>query len=52
MKRVIYSGAGLLLIALAFLAFNILSGLSLTNARLDLTEQKLFRRAVQRLQDQ
>ncbi len=30
MKRVIYSGAGLLLIALAFLAFNILSGLSLT----------------------
>ncbi|AJE14709.1 ABC transporter [Stutzerimonas balearica] len=42
MKRVIYSGAGLLLIALAFLAFNILSGLSLTNARLDLTEQKLY----------
>jgi len=26
MKRVIYSGAGLLLIALAFLVFNILSG--------------------------
>lgn len=42
MKRVIYSGAGLLLIALAFLAFNILSGLGLNNARLDLTEQKLY----------
>ncbi|MHB0764857.1 GldG family protein [Stutzerimonas sp. NM35] len=42
MKRVIYSGAGLLLIALAFLAFNIFSGLLFTNARLDLTEQKLY----------
>jgi len=42
MKRVIYSGAGLLLIALAFLAFNIFSGLAFTNARLDLTEQKLY----------
>jgi len=42
MKRVIYSGAGLLLIALAFLVFNILSGLAFTNARLDLTEQKLY----------
>ena len=42
MKRVIYSGAGLLLIALAFLAFNIVSGLAFTNARLDLTEQKLY----------
>ncbi len=42
MKRVIYSGAGLLLIALAFLVFNILSGLLFTNARLDLTEQKLY----------
>lgn len=42
MKRVIYSGVGLLLIALAFLAFNISSSLLLTNARLDLTEQKLY----------
>ncbi|HCL78017.1 GldG family protein [Stutzerimonas nitrititolerans] len=42
MKRVIYSGAGLLLIALAFLVFNIVSGLLFTNARLDLTEQKLY----------
>lgn len=42
MKRVIYSGAGLLLIALAFLAFNIFSGLLFTSARLDLTEQKLY----------
>ncbi|BAU76239.1 gliding motility protein GldG [Metapseudomonas furukawaii] len=37
-----YSGAGLLLIALAFLAFNLFAGLTLTNARLDLTEQKLY----------
>ncbi|MFV0456992.1 MAG: Gldg family protein [Pseudomonas sp.] len=42
MKRVIYSGAGLLLIALAFLVFNMGSGLLFTNARLDLTEQKLY----------
>lgn len=42
MKRVIYSGAGLLLIALAFLTFNIFSSLLFTNARLDLTEQKLY----------
>ncbi|RRV19951.1 GldG family protein [Stutzerimonas nitrititolerans] len=42
MKRVIYSGAGLLLIALAFLVFNVVSGLLFTNARLDLTEQKLY----------
>ena len=42
MKRVIYSGAGLLLIALAFLAFNIFSSLLFTDTRLDLTEQKLY----------
>ena len=42
MKRLIHSGAGLLVIALAFLAFNILSGLSFTDSRLDLTEQKLY----------
>ncbi|QGZ30467.1 GldG family protein [Stutzerimonas stutzeri] len=42
MKRVMYSGAGLLLIALAFLAFNTFSSLVFTDARLDLTEQKLY----------
>ncbi|SEL35660.1 ABC-type uncharacterized transport system involved in gliding motility, auxiliary component [Atopomonas hussainii] len=42
MKRVIYSGTGLLLIALAFVVFNSFSSLTLTGARLDLTEQKLF----------
>lgn len=29
MKKLIYSGAGLLLIAVAFLAFNLLAGLGL-----------------------
>ncbi|MEO4046203.1 Gldg family protein [Pseudomonas sp. CAU 1711] len=42
MKKLMYSGAGLLLIAVAFLAFNMLSALSLGNLRLDLTEQKLY----------
>lgn len=42
MKKLMYSGAGLLLVALAFLAFNLFSGLALTNARLDLTDQKLY----------
>ncbi|SEI96982.1 ABC-type uncharacterized transport system involved in gliding motility, auxiliary component [Azotobacter beijerinckii] len=42
MKKTLYSGAGLLLIGVAFLAFNILSGRLLGNARLDLTEQKLY----------
>ena len=42
MKRLIYSGAGLPLIALAFLGFNILAGLTFTDSRLDLTEQKLY----------
>ena len=42
MKKLMYSGAGLLLIAVAFLAFNMLSALGLGNARLDLTEQKLY----------
>ena len=42
MKRLMYSGAGLLLIAAAFLVFNMVSGLAFTNARLDLTEQKLY----------
>jgi len=42
MKRLMYSGVGLLLLAAAFLAFNMVSGLAFTNARLDLTEQKLY----------
>ncbi|SDG90328.1 ABC-type uncharacterized transport system involved in gliding motility, auxiliary component [Pseudomonas benzenivorans] len=42
MKKLMYSSAGLVLIALAFLAFNLFAGLGLTNARLDLTEQKLY----------
>lgn len=42
MKKLMYSGVGLLLIAVAFLAFNMLSALGLGNARLDLTEQKLY----------
>lgn len=42
MKKLMYSSAGLLLIALAFLAFNLFSSLSLSGARLDLTEQKLY----------
>ncbi|CAD5109086.1 Gldg family protein [Zestomonas carbonaria] len=42
MKKLMYSSAGLLLIALAFLAFNMFSSLVLTDARLDLTEQKLY----------
>ena len=42
MKRIMYSGVGLLLIAAAFLAFNMVSSLALTDARLDLTEQKLY----------
>jgi len=42
MKRVMYSGVGLLLIALLFLAFNIGVGKWLTDVRLDLTEYKLY----------
>src|SRR5690606_3758472 len=42
MKRLMYSGLGLLLIAGAFLAFNMFSALVFTDARLDLTEQKLY----------
>lgn len=41
-KRLIHSGTGLLLIALAFVAFNMLSGLLLRDLRLDLTEQRLY----------
>ncbi|OLF54261.1 GldG family protein [Pseudomonas chlororaphis] len=42
MKRILYSGTGLLLIALLFLAFNMSTGLLLTGARLDLTQNKLY----------
>ena len=42
MKRIIYSGTGLLLIALVFLVFNMVASLGLPDARLDLTEQKLY----------
>ena len=42
MKKLMVSSAGLVLIALAFLAFNLFSSLSLSGARLDLTEQKLY----------
>lgn len=42
MKRILYSGLGLLLIAVAFVMFNVLSGALLSGARLDLTEQKLY----------
>ncbi|MEX6501161.1 GldG family protein [Pseudomonas zhanjiangensis] len=42
MKKLMYSSAGLVLIALAFLAFNLLAGLGLTRAQLDLTEQQLY----------
>ena len=42
MKRVMYSGAGLLVLLLAFFAFNMATGVMLPGARLDLTEQKLY----------
>ncbi|AQZ93303.1 Gldg family protein [Halopseudomonas phragmitis] len=42
MKRLMYSGTGLLVLLLAFLAFNMASSVLLTGARLDLTEQKLY----------
>lgn len=41
MKKLMYSSAGLLVIALAFLAFNMLARVGLSDWRLDLTEQKL-----------
>lgn len=42
MKKLMYSSAGLLVIALAFLAFNMLAQVGLSDWRLDLTEQKLY----------
>ncbi|MDD1135714.1 Gldg family protein [Pseudomonas shahriarae] len=42
MKRVLFSGLGLTLIAVCFLALNGLGSLVLREARLDLTEQQLY----------
>ncbi|KRW62497.1 GldG family protein [Pseudomonas sp. TTU2014-080ASC] len=42
MKKLMVSSAGLVVIALAFLAFNLLSSYGLSGLRLDLTEQKLY----------
>ncbi|MFZ2289156.1 MAG: Gldg family protein [Halopseudomonas yangmingensis] len=42
MKRLMYSGTGLLVLLLAFIAFNMASSVLLPGARLDLTEQKLY----------
>ncbi len=42
MKKLMYSGVGLIVIALAFVAFNLLSSQVFTHARLDLTEQQLY----------
>lgn len=42
MKRIMYSGTGLLVLLLAFVAFNMASNVLLPGARLDLTEQKLY----------
>ncbi|MEH6565158.1 MAG: Gldg family protein [Halopseudomonas sp.] len=42
MKRLIYSGAGLLVLLLAFVAFNMATNVLLPGARVDLTEQKLY----------
>lgn len=42
MRRVIYSGFGLLLIAAAFFAFNLFASVAFKNVQLDLTDQKLY----------
>jgi len=42
MKKLIYSSAGLLLIAVIFLVFNLFITLALPDTRLDLTERKLY----------
>ncbi len=42
MKRIMYSGTGLLVLLLAFVAFNMASNVLLPGARLDLTEQNLY----------
>ncbi|MGV2460046.1 UNVERIFIED_CONTAM: hypothetical protein QO022_16095, partial [Pseudomonas aeruginosa] len=42
MKRTLYSGIGLLLVGLLFLAFNLLSSLLLRDQQFDLTQQKLY----------
>ena len=42
LKRYLYSGVGLVLIGLAFLGFNVLSGVWFSQSRLDLTEHQLY----------
>lgn len=42
MQRIMYSSVGLLLIAVAFVGFNVLSTGLFKNTQLDLTEQKLY----------
>ena len=42
MKRLMYSSVGLLLIAVAFVGFNMLSNSLFKNTQLDFTEQKLY----------
>lgn len=42
MKRIMYSGTGLLVLLVAFVAFNMAANVLLPGVRLDLTEQKLF----------
>ena len=42
MKKVMYSSVGLLLIAVAFVGFNVLSNTLFKNTQLDFTEQKLY----------
>lgn len=42
MKRIMYSGTGLLVLLVAFVAFNMATNVLLPGVRLDLTEQKLF----------
>lgn len=42
MKKLMYSGTGLLILLLAFIAFNMASNVLLPGARVDLTDQKLY----------
>ena len=42
MKRIMYSSVGLVLIAVAFIGFNMLSNSMFKNTQLDFTEQKLY----------
>ena len=42
MKKLMYSSVGLVLIAVAFVGFNVLSNNLFKNTQLDFTEQKLY----------